>query len=68
MSVGICDIIKTCVVDGVCDVTGRSCDLTLWNEAAHKKKSVSCPACGQNCGQPGGRNLFIFFPFFSLFC
>ena len=30
----------------------------------HKKKSVSCPAGGQNCGQSGGRNFFSL-PFFG---
>ena len=32
MYFGVCDIIKTSVVDDVCDVTGRSCDLTLWSD------------------------------------
>ena len=35
--------------------------LPLLTQAAHKKKSVSCPAGGQNCGQSGGRNFFFFF-------
>ena len=39
-------------------------------EAVNKKKSVSCPAGGRNCGQSGGRNFNFFilcFFHFSLF-
>ena len=35
------------------------------NEAKLKKKFVSCPAGGRNCGQSGGRNFFFFPHFFS---
>ena len=31
------------------------------NKAVQKKKSVSCPAGGQNCGQSGGRMFFLLF-------
>ena len=37
-------------------------------KAVNKKKSVSCPAGGRNCGQTGGRNFFFFFPFYFLLC
>ena len=34
-------------------------------EATLKKKFVSCPAGGRNCGQSGGRKI-LFFPCFFL--
>ena len=41
-------------------------NINYYHEAVNKKKSVSCPAGGRNCGQSGGRNFFFFHVFFCL--
>ena len=33
-----------------------------------KKKFVSCPVSGPNCGQSGGRNFLLFLVFLGVFC
>ena len=38
---------------------GKGCDIHVTCQATLKKKFVSCPAGGQNCGHSGGRNVFF---------